>query len=1158
MTVLRINLLGPPKVFQDEELISHSLSQKSLGLLAYLVMCPSQGYSREKLAGMFWGETDEEHAKFNLRRAFWSLRKVINPPGAASNLFIRYRQDFYSFNRSSDYWVDVDAFEMAANDSSIPGLSRAIEYSSNSHASDASGTKILHSAIRLYRGQLLEGYSPRGCPEFMDWLSLERNRLERQFIRCLRKQAVERAIENEYQQAIAYYEQILSVDPLHEATQCDRMVAYYLLGKRDKAVEQFLEFSRALHQQLELEPLPETTTLFQDIRNGTLTVEGSSYRLTSGESTTLPSAPQGPFVGREPEQIRLNQILESTLQGVGHLAVVSGEAGVGKTRLIEEFLYRRPETRPMILRARCYAQEQGLLYQPIIDALRTYFSTADFTYVSRLSHLWLAEVAKLIPELHDHLPDLPVSLALVPDQDRNRLFEGLAQFITHLSKHEVLILFLDDIHSADLPTFELIHYLTRRLSSARVLILCTLRQEALIDRPSLRVLLRELTRNKQVDMIPLSRFSEKEVLELLDRTVKTSAKKPGLGHRLFLETGGNPFFLVEMLRAREEEWDGMTDDLRVPSNVRDVIRHRLNRLDEESRFIVTMASVIGRQFSSTTLQQVYDGDRENVIGELDRLLLRGWIVEPPGANPGTFDFSHGLVRDAVYQTLSSARQVDLHHRLGEALEKTVGAKDEFAGVLAHHFWKANDTAKGIQYALRAASHARRLYANGEAISHYQRILNLPNQEKTIFSAAELIDIQCRLGQSYEFLGKYDEAIAVYKSAMPEMRLSESSHRRICFQLAIAHDRKGEYDQAVELFKAIGTYLSEPKDPASRLEAAMISRGMARVNLHRERSHHALAFCRQALALIGDDISDKEQSPIANRMTIERVAVYEIMANSYFHLGKYEAAVSHFMLALEIVRQKDQRPVAARLLIGLGNVARRRGDYAEAENYAWESQELCGGIGHMSGEAASLGLQGDVAYNRGDFKQAISCYEGALSTFRQLGDQHSIADFCLSLAFIMIDMDEIDEAENHLEEALSIGQNLNARLVLIRAQYHLARVSRARGEFDEALAQVERTLEAAQGAGSRLLEAAGHHLLGDILSQQQQPARGEVHIVKGLRMFEDLGDRFETAWTLRSYARLLKQRGDISRADGQLQRAAALFAELGAERELIRTKHELTQ
>ena len=229
MTALRINLLGPLQIFRDEELVRHSLSQKSLGLLAYLVMCPSHGYTREKLAGMFWGETDEEHAKFNLRRALWSLRKTINPPDAPSNMFIRYRQGIYSFNRSSDYWLDVNAFEMAVNDNTSPGITTAIEFSSSSQAYDASDTQNLDGAIQLYRGKLLEDCSPRGCSEFMDWLFLERNRLEQQFIKCLRKLAVERSIQNEYQQAINHYEQILLVDPLHEVTQCDLMVAYYLL-----------------------------------------------------------------------------------------------------------------------------------------------------------------------------------------------------------------------------------------------------------------------------------------------------------------------------------------------------------------------------------------------------------------------------------------------------------------------------------------------------------------------------------------------------------------------------------------------------------------------------------------------------------------------------------------------------------------------------------------------------------------------------------------------------------------------------------------------------------------------------------------------------------------------------------------------------------------
>jgi DNA-binding SARP family transcriptional activator/ATP/maltotriose-dependent transcriptional regulator MalT len=1158
MIALRICLLGLPQILRAEESVTHCLSQKALGLLAYLVMGPSHGYTREKLAGLFWGETDEEHANFNLRRALWSLRKAINPPGTPSDTYICYEEGRYSFNRSSDHWLDVNAFEYAVNAYSRHRITTTLRPPSVSQLFTSPGLENLRGAMQLYRGGFLEGCSLRRCPDFIDWLFLERDRLKQQYIKGLRALAVESAIQSDYEQAITDYRQILSADPLNEATHRDLMVVYYTLGKRDKAVEQYRSFCRVLRQQLDLEPLPETQSLYLDIRNGTLTVESPSYWLTLAQKITTQVAPSGPFVGREPEQIKLSEALESAMQGSGCLAVINGEAGVGKTRLIEEFLRRISRFPLIILRARCYAQEQGLPYQPIIDALRDYLSIADFTHIKCLSNLWLAEVAKLLPEIHNHLPHLPISPVLFPDQERNRLFEGLAQFITHLSQREPLILFLDDFHAADEPTFDLIHYLARRLASGRVLIICALRQEALADRPSLTDLLRELDHGGRLLTIPLVRLSETEVLELIRRTLGTPVELEKLGHRLYLETGGNPFFLVEMLKAHQEGQGVSPGESTVPSSVRDVIQRRLGRLDDKGRRVLTMAAIIGRQFHSTTLQQVYAGGEQDLLNVLDRLLSRGWIVELPGANPGTYDFSHGLVREAVYQTLRADWRRRLHRQVGLVLESTTGDRDEWAGVLAHHFWKAGDADKALHYSLQAAARAQRLYANRETIIHYQRALEIAEQSDAVLSAAEWLELQCQLGQAYEFLGKYDAAIAVYKAALLTFDLSKPNHRRICFQLAIACDRKGEYDQALDCLRAIGTHLSEPKDLANKLEAAMIARGTAMVYLHREQSHQALAFCRQALALIGSDAGNDEGMSLANQVTAERVAVYEIMGDGYFHLGNYEAAVSHYQQALEIAQQQDWRPTISRLLLGLGKVARRRGDYAQAGTYAQQSLDLCREIGHIAGEAASLGILGDVAYNRGDFEQAISCYDQALSTFRQIGDQHSIADYCLSLAFVKIDQREIDEAEDYLQEALTIGQGINAALVLIRAQYHLAKVARARGHLDEAQAEVEQAIEAAQRTGIRLLEAMGRRLLGEILAQRRQPAQAEVHMIESLRLLESLGDRFETAWALRSYARLLADRGDLSHAGAQLQRANAIFAELGAQRELTRTNAELAR
>ena len=1153
MTSLRIMLLGSPQIFRDSDLANHNLSQKALGLLAYLVMSPSRGYTREELSGIFWGETNDENANFNLRRTLWSLRKAINPPGSSTGIFICYKEGRYSFNHASDYWLDVPLLEQAAAPSFHLKARNVMSLSSELRPNDSSSHGVLREIVQLYRGDFLDGCKLDGGPVFEDWLFFERQRLKQCYIHCLRQLANASVAKYNYHQAIEDYQAILKVDPLDEPTHRDLMVAYYMVGMRDKAVEHYYHTQSMLLQQFNLEPLPETLVVFKAIRENTLTLEGKSYKLTSSTQPAASIIPSVTFIGRTQEKEILFDALKATNQRNGKFVVISGEAGVGKTRLVEEFLYRLSNSPYTILRARCYAQEHGLPFQPIIDAIRAFLLTVDINYIKKLSNLWLAEVAKLLPELHGYLPHLLISSTLFPEQERNRLFEGLAQFIAHLGQREPVILFLDDLDAADIPTLELIHFLARRLATARVLMIGTIRTEALTEHNSLNTLLQELNRSSRSVILSLERLTEAEVSELVNRSSGISKKVDDLGHYLYNETGGNPFFLIEMLKARQE-WQGTpSESLIVPSNLRSIIEHRLKQLDDKSRGVVIMAAVIGRQFELSTLQKIYSDESHHLLYILDRLINQGWIEELPGGNPGTFDFNHGLVREAVYQTLSTAWRQSLHYQVGLAFESTASANNELAGVLAHHFGKSTATNKALNYALQAAEHARRLYAHQEAINHYLHVLKIAERISNALSETETLDIKCQLGQSYEFIGQYDTAIAIYQTALPSTDFPNASHRRVGFQLARAYDRIGQYDQALEILKTIGEQLLEPEDAVSRIDAAMNARGMASVYLHREQSHQSLAFCQHALAIIGDENVVYPTPSLTDQMAKERVAIYEIMANCYFHLGNYEESVNHYQAALQIAQQQDQSPVAARLLIGLGGVARRRGQYSDSTKFAEMSLKVCREIGHISGEAAANILQGDVAYNRGDFEQALSDYEQALSTYRQIGDQHGIADSCISLGFVKIDQDKIEAAENYLLEALAIGRTLDAALVLIRAQYHLARVALARGQLEQAQAGAEQALKAAQSAGIRLLEAAVNHQLGVILTQRQQLTQGELHIVEALNLYESMGDTFETAWVMRSLAQLFAIRGELSHALPQLQRALELFSDIGAERELSKTK-----
>lgn len=1152
MPSLHIRLLGTPDIVRAGEPLTDGLSKKALALLAYLATGPSSTYSRQELAGLLWGELDENRAHYNLRRALWSLRRAINAPDSPHDSYVCYEDDRYRFDPASDHWLDVSAFEEAVN-ARTPNLAKP--YLAPTHNLSPAAEEVLTQAVELYRGDFMAGFYLPGCPAYEDWMLLERDRLRLHYLKALRTLVQACAQRRDYAGATSYCQRILAADPTHEAAHRELMLTYFATGNREAALQQYRLLAETLRSQLDLEPLPETRLLYESIRDGTLPTERFTYNLS--QPSQLPAAALSlPFVGRARERSSLDKALETAIQGRGIVVAVSGEAGVGKSRLVDEFLRGMSAFDLSVLRARCYLQEGALPYQPIIDALRAHLPAIDPAHLARLDDLWLAEIVRLLPELHGHLPNIPLSPALFPEQERNRLFEGMAQFITHLSQRSPLILFLDDLHFADEPTLEMVHYLGRQLARTNVMLVIALRQEELTGRSYLRDLLRSLERADCLITISLDRLSLDDVYELVREALPKEAGLERITRSLYAESDGNAFFVVERLRALQENSESSLDELPIPTNVREVIRDRFLRLDDKSRKALNAASVIGRQFDSAILRQVYPGDEEALLDALDRLLAWHWIEELPGTRSGLYDFSHGLVRDVVYQLLPSDRRHYLHRKVGMALEASGSPEGETAGLLAHHFREGGDLERAQHYTLLAASYARKLYANREAIGYYLRALELSQAGGPPLTSSQYLAILLELAKVYQLLGEYEAAITACRQVLTEEALSDQTVgatlsdpicRQLCLQLALAHDRKGEYQQALAALRLLEAH----DDPETQLEKATVAWATARVHVHREQNHQALALCNQALTLLS-------RLDWSEALATAQVSIYHTMAQSYFHLGNYEIAVLHYERALEIARRLNQRATLPHLLIGLGDVARRRGDYAQAEAYARESLSLCQQVGHAAGVAASHGTLGNVAYNRGRLEEAFNHYEQALSICRQLGDRHGIADYCLSLAFVLFDQGRIDVAEVYLREAYQIGQAIDADLVLIRACYHLAKVAQARDDLDEAQGDVEKAIEVAQRAGIQMMKALGYRLLGEILMQRRQLTQAEQHMLESLRVLEKLGERFEVAWTLRSYARLLVARAETTGAQALLRQAASIFGELEAERELKKTHDELSR
>ena len=254
MAFLQIRLLGRPEISHEDQPVSDDLSAKAIALLAYLLAGPEGGSTRDELSGLFWGDADEEHANYYLRRTLWALRKALNHQAAATDTYICFYEGRYFFQTGSDYWLDLSEFQRVLSPSTR-------EFPAQPGPPIGFGTPgrervTLAAGLALYRGKFLQGLHLRGYAGVMDWIDYCRDKLEKLYVGGLRALALEEASLPNQGGAIAAYEQVVALDPLDEDAVSGLMVAYYNAGAREKALERYRSFQRALRQQLELEPLP--------------------------------------------------------------------------------------------------------------------------------------------------------------------------------------------------------------------------------------------------------------------------------------------------------------------------------------------------------------------------------------------------------------------------------------------------------------------------------------------------------------------------------------------------------------------------------------------------------------------------------------------------------------------------------------------------------------------------------------------------------------------------------------------------------------------------------------------------------------------------------------------------------------------------------------
>ena len=710
---LDIRLLGPPEILVDGAPLVVD-TRKAVAILA-LLGAEGRAFARDELAALLWPEADQPAAHGALRRTLSTLRSATGESVIVDRTRVALAPDGVR--------VDVAELERLAG-------------------SDA--RRSLAAAAGLARGPFLAGFNLRDSADFDDWRAARAVALERTVMTVLDRLAAADEAAGDLPGAIRAASRRLDLDPLDEAGHVRLMDLFARSGDRAAALRQYRSCVAILDRELGVAPLASTTARYEAIRDADVPAEPLTARVPPDDRQALatdasPSAPA--LVGRQFALDALLTAYASIGVGPGRIAAITGEAGIGKTRLGEAIVEQIRARGGTVLQARAYVGERGIAYGPIVELLRA--AVGDEAATERIERTGVRpELARLLPGIDPgHRPgrggaDGPGAHA--------RLVAAIADGLTALTAGPVPgCLWIDDLSWADGATLEALAYLASRLAHRPLFLLMAWRPEDL-DETTTAVVQRLVAPPALV--VELGRLDRGAVAELAAPTTTD----PAAIDRLLEASEGLPLYVVEALAA------GDLMHATMPLGVRAVLRGRLATASETAAQVLAAASVIGRSFDLGTVRHASGRSEGETVDALDESLRRGLVRE---AGTG-FDFAHGGLRDLAYESTSLTRRRLLHRRVAKALRLDLAGsgRDDLArlALIAAHERDGGRTVEAAEAFRLAGARAAAIFANREAIDHDEAALSLGHPD--------VAGLRGAIGRLRTRLGDYVGAITALEAA----------------------------------------------------------------------------------------------------------------------------------------------------------------------------------------------------------------------------------------------------------------------------------------------------------------------------------------------------------------------------------------------------------
>jgi DNA-binding CsgD family transcriptional regulator len=830
------------------------------------------------------------------------------------------------------------------------------------------------------------------------------------------------------------------------------------------------------------------------------------------------------LIGREKDLQALDRLVLQACEKNGQIALIAGEAGIGKSRLIREAKKRAPHG-TLILEGGCFQTDSALPYSPLLDLFRNFFGThAREEFASTLA-LYAPQLVKLFPELTAYFQHTAPAVDPDSQQEKRHIFQALAQTITELAKIQPLFIIIEDLHWCDSTSLEFLLLLARRVTSQPILLFLTYRAEE--TTPELTHFLAELDRERLGTEFILQHLSPVEV----DAMLRTILNLPHPAGKELLDilvplTEGNPFFIEEVLKVLVAAGDISYDEdiqdrkeisqLRIPRTIQDAVQRRTQVLDEGVLQALMLAAVMGRRFDFRLLQELLAVEEADLMAMLKELIAAQLVVEETADQ---FAFRHALTREAIYTTLLVRERQALHRRVAEALERMYAASLPLhLADLSYHYYTAGNWQKALDYSQQAGEQARRLYSQREAIIYYSRSL-VSARQLNIAVDPELLRAR---GRAYEILGDFKSALDDFEGARKIAREQHSGQAEWQTLIDLGFLWAGrDYQESGKYFRLAEELARQLQE--TTLRAYSLNRlGNWSVNIG--QTAQGLQLHRMALEIFEQDQNEQGMAE-----------TFDLLGMASMQHGDQIASFNEYQQAIRLFRQLGDKRGLVSALIPAGNTSNWAETVpvpaqprAESQGMLRQALELARQIGWPAGQAfAEWGLAISLAEG-GECGEAIVHAQESLRIATEIGHRQWITGAHYALGHIYVLLLQADRAIQHLEQAFNLAKELgsawwmeNSAANLVNASILQADTKRAWSLLDRVFLQEPRHLTLAE---RRILWAKGNlYLAGN------RPA-------EALRVADHLLDATRNAHGAQRIPALLKLQGDALFALKQLRKS----------------------